>query len=268
MKRNWIAIVLLLVMLTSLAVPAAAEETPVLGYVTDQPGLLTMEQWTELTQRSRNIEKAYGCAVYLVILEDYTSFGSTPRDAAKYIYKTYDLGCGEDKNGIMLMLSMADRDFWLLAYGDAANRALTDHGRKKMEETFLPYFGKDDWYGGADSYYTVAEQYLKLAAEDTPFDKNTDPDEKNNPLFSYGIGLLVGVAAALTVCFVFKSQMNTAVHQTTAGQYVPEDGITIRNRTDRYTHSTVQRVKIEKHDSSSGGTTVDRDGFSGSGGKF
>lgn len=267
MKRKWIALVLLTLMLTSLAVPVRAEETVTFGYVTDQAGLLTMDQWTELTKRSQSLESTYGCAVYLVLLEDYKSFGSTPEKAAKYLYETYDLGCGADKNGIMLMLSMADRDFWLLGHGDTANKALTDHGRKKMQKAFLPCFGDDDWYGGAESYYTVAEQYLKLAAEGTPFDKDTDPDEKNNPFLSYGIGLLVGVAAAFTVCFVFKSQMNTAVHQSAAGQYVPEDGIAIRNRTDRYTHSTVQRIKIEKDDSS-GGTTVDQDGYSGSGGKF
>lgn len=52
----------------------------------------------------------------------------------------------------MLALSMAERDFQMLAHGDTANAAFTDYGKYIMQDEFLDNFREDDWYGGFADY--------------------------------------------------------------------------------------------------------------------
>ena len=101
-----------------------------LGYVTDTVGLLTQEEQRELETTAAQLAERYGCGVYVIIVDDYTDYtnGST-RDFAKETYINYDLGVGEDKNGILLVLSISDRDYYLLTKGDIANAAFTDYGQ-------------------------------------------------------------------------------------------------------------------------------------------
>ena len=56
-------------------------------------------------------------------------------------------------------LSMAERDFQMLAHGDTANAAFTDYGKYIMQDEFLDNFREDDWYGGFADY---------IAARPTP----------------------------------------------------------------------------------------------------
>lgn len=236
--------------------------------VQDAAGLLTAQECGELEQQAREIGNQYQCGVYITILDDYQNYASTIRDCAKEIYKQLDLGYGSGKDGVMLTLSMADRDYWLLTYGDVGNTAFTDYGKDKLAEEFLDNFSNDDWYGGFTDYLDACAAYLQAARDGTPVD--VDSDSEPTPmgtriLMSYGIALLVGIGIALSVCLVLKSGMKTAVAAVRAEEYVPNGGVDIRVREDHFVNTTVTRRKIEKE---SGGTTIDRDGFSGSGGKF
>jgi uncharacterized protein len=52
----------------------------------------------------------------------------TPYEYAKSVYQENALGYGTEKSGIILMLSMTDRNYALIAYG-YGNTVFTDHGR-------------------------------------------------------------------------------------------------------------------------------------------
>ena len=83
------------------------------GYVNDAVGLLSLDEQQELETTAAQLAERYGCGVYVIIVDDYTDYtnGST-RDFAKETYINYDLGVGEDKNGILLVLSISDRDYY------------------------------------------------------------------------------------------------------------------------------------------------------------
>ena len=139
-----------------------------------------------------------------------------------------------------------------------------------MAEVFLDNFAEDDWVGGFSDYLEECETYLRSAKEGTPVDVEAKADLSLGMriLRAYGIALGAGLLIALAVCLVFRAQMKTAVEATAAEEYVPNGGVDIRLREDRFLNTTTSRRKIAKESSSGGGTTVDRDGYSGSGGKF
>ena len=282
------AICILALLLLSLCLPVSAGDAASLGYVTDLAGLLTEEQAAELEAEAARIADTYGCGLYILTVQDFTDYarsGDDCFDFAMSVYGTYELGVGPEKNGQLLVLSMAERDYAICAYGDAAHRAFTDYGKEQLEQEFLDDFARDDWYQGFSDYLTYGEAYLSAAARGEPVDVTdngygrydgdgyTSYQEKQPPsplACVFFIGILPA-AVALIVCLILKGKMKTAVLQKNADAYIRPNGLLLRTRIDQYTHTTEHRERINTDSHSgghSGGTTVNSSGFSGHSGKF
>lgn len=269
MKRRVLSLFALLAMLMTLCAPAlaAAFEEAELDFVTDAAGILTEEALSELEQRAAEISQRYQCGVYVVVLDDFTSYVSDADayEAAKAIYQEYKLGFGEERSGELLLLSMAERDYALIAFG-YGNTAFTDYGKNVLSDAFLDDFGDDDWYGGFSDYLEESEAMLAAAQSGEPLD--VDSGGSVSGAAAFGCSLLPGFALALLITFCVKRvQMHSVAGKTEANAYVLPGSVEITGRQDFFTHTTEVRRKIEQSDSGSG-TTIDSDGFSGGSGKF
>ena len=264
--KKWISLTAALVLLAVLCLPVLAAE-PRLDHVTDAAGLLTDEQWETLEDKAQLISKQYQCAVYIVTLDDFTNYAATDSvyEAAKAIYREYDLGWGQDNSGVLLLLSMAERDYSLITYG-YGNTAFTDFGKDKLADTFLDDFAEDDWYAGFEDYLEKSESMLKSARAGRPLDADNDPLVRfGGLLISVGLGCL----CAFLICCPLWARMKSVSVKTEADAYIRAGSVAFTAREDHFTHTTQTRVKIEKSSGGgSGGTTVDSDGFSGISGKF
>lgn len=83
------------------------------------------------------------------------------------------------------------------------------------------------------------------------------------------IAMIFPLGISAFICLILYHQMKTARQKTEADEYMP--GFTLRVKRDRYTHTTRERTydPPQKESSSSGGSSVDSDGFGGSsGGSF
>ena len=100
--------------------------------------------------------------MYIVTVEDFTDYSDTyyVKGFGEELFSSYDLGLGDDNCGILLILSMAERDYGLVAHGDFANAAFTDYGKDKLSEAFLDDFGDDNWYSGLSDYLDKSESML------------------------------------------------------------------------------------------------------------
>ncbi len=235
-----------------LALPAMAQDVPYGGdlyFITDEPGLLTDDQWEALEERAEAISMDYDCGVYVIAVYDYQEFGSTVERACDRIRKDYALGCGEDQNAIILLLSMEERDYTLRTYGDMTADGITEYGMDLLVDSFLDYLGDDDWYRAFSGYLDQSELLLEAAQEGEPMDKPLSARLAG----SYGVALVIGTVMALIVCTVLKSRMKTAVKATSASAYVAPSGVQLQVRDDVYTHTTRTQRKIEKSGSSGGG---------------
>lgn len=133
-----------------------------MDYVLDLAGLLTYDQWKTLETRAVEISAQYGCGVYAVTVEDYADYGSSIESVIQDAYHQLELGEGSGNDGVILMLSMADRDFATFVYGDQTEYAFDDYGLKQMEGSFLDNFADNDWYGGFSDYLEECGAYLAL----------------------------------------------------------------------------------------------------------
>ena len=125
-------ILLLAIMLLS-GTSAMAESTQELPYyVSDTAGLTSSDQWQKLESAAESVSERYGCGVYVVTLQDFRDYGSysSIRSFSEDFYNRYRMGLGQNRNGILLVLSMAERDYCLIAYGSDAHYAFTDYGKE------------------------------------------------------------------------------------------------------------------------------------------
>ena len=290
---KWI-IMLCMVMLLAIPVEAASEEvitsletettetendwmneSPQLDHVTDAVGLLTDEQWQELELQARAIEEQYGFSVYAVAVNDFCDYtDGSVQDAAEEIYKTYSLGAGSEKDGVMLLLSMNDRDFSLITHGSYGNYAFNDEGRVYLTEYFLDDFAENDWYAGFEEYISWSGSYLEAAKTGEPYSDANVPMSDSERLAAIGMYaaaiLLIPLVIAAIYVGVLTSKMKSVAEATKASAYVAGN-LKLNSKVDRFTHRTETRTKIEKDSDSSSGSRSSSggsSGFSGTSGKF
>ena len=234
-----------------------------MNYIFDLSDQLSYEEWAELEARAADISQRHGCGVYAAFVDDFTEYGGG-NDVYKTTYQLYhasELGMGADRDGIIILLSMDDRDYAMFVYGDHAEYAFDRYGQKELEDAFLGYFGDNDWYGGVSHYLDTCDEYLTRAEEGKPVRKNTLP--------MYIIVVAASCAIAGGICLMLKWKMKTVHQKAEADEYVAAGGLNLTKQYDRYTHTTETRRKIhDDSDSDSGTSSCSGGGGSGRSGKF
>ena len=263
MKRL-ISILVAVFLLALLVIPVSGAETPE-ACVYDGEMLLTDEEYWTLEDYAQEISDLRQCAVYFVSVEDYRDYGDGDIfNVARQIFLDNDFGMGEGKDGVMLILSMADRDYSLIVHG-FGETALTDYGREYICEHFLDDFADDDWFHGVYDYLSYTDDLLSQAREGKIYDRYN--------WITGGVlwvwSLILGVVISLIVCTVQRAMMRKKVHEQTGALGYVQGDVHITRKRDVYSHTTEVRRKIEKKDSgSSGSHSHSSDGFSGTSGKF
>lgn len=266
MKRLLSMIILTLTLCGTLPSPALAADV---GYggplVSDGARCLTDEESFALENIAMELSQRYRCELYIVTMDD---MGTEDAYAfAKDLYREQGMGFGPDKSGLLFLLSMARRDYALVAYG-YGNTAFTDYGKDVLlERHVLPRLAEDRYYDAFRAYLNTSGEYLAMAREGTPFDVDTDPEQgRTRFLIKLGVTLLLPLLIAGAVCLLWLKRMRTARPARAADQYIPADGFRLTGREDTFLFRTETRRTIEKK--SLGGVTIDKDGFSGRSGKF
>ena len=234
-----------------------------MNYIFDLSDQLSFEEWAELEARASDISQRHGCGVYVAFVDDFTEYGGG-NDVYKTTYQLYhanELGMGENRDGIIILLSMDERDYAMFVYGKNAERAFNKYGQEQLESEFLGYFTENDWYNGAVRYLDVCDEYLTLAEEGHPV--------RRNMIGIYAIVAAASCVLSLGICVILKMSMKTVYKKAEANEYVTANGLHLTQEYDRYTHTTETRTKISS-DSDSGGSTSSCSGGGGSGrsGKF
>lgn len=251
-KRVW-KLLLVLALLACLSVCVFAESQ--LWHITDDAGVLTAEQNTQLEDYAQSVSARYGVGVYIVTIPDHSVYSDSVFDTAWSIYHDYTLGEGDDRDGAILLISVEPREFATFFYGPQAEYAFDKHGQASLEDYFVDDLRADDWAGAMQHFISGCEDYLERAAQGHPV--------RRNPT---GTLLLIAGCSmffALMICLILKRKMKSVRAGTQANAYVSGD-LALTASHDQYTHTTETRTKIEKN-SDSGSSSHAESGGGGSG---
>lgn len=259
MKRRifctWIA-VLLAVCFT---VPVFAARNTF--FVTDDCGLLTGEQNDQLEQLATRISRQHQFGVYVAVIEDFKPSGYTYlRDYGERLYKDRSYGYGENNSGILLILSMADRDYSMVLPTSEYNAVFTERGLDRLEESVVSRLSRNDYYGAFGTFIQMCDEYLTAYENGSP----VGADEG----LPVAVAVIPGAIAALIVGLCMAAPMHSAGKKRDADLYVAEGGLKLYRRSDMFLHRSVVRTPRQTQSSSGSSTHHSSGGFSSRSGKF
>ena len=129
MKKRLYIILFTLILSTMCVMPVFAQNE-MAAYVVDDAELLTDSEESSLNETLKEISNRQNCQVVVV-----TTNSLDGKSTEAYADDYYDYnGYGED--GIVLLVSMEDRDYWMSTHGFAI-RAFTDAGIEYIQNKFL-----------------------------------------------------------------------------------------------------------------------------------
>lgn len=243
MKKRIAAFLLVCLLALSLAPAALAGGTQ--PYIMDNAGILSSTESYTLEKEAENIAQRYGVGVYILTVNDYSLIDARGAYEAAYsFYHSRSLGAGADRNGVLLLLSMSDRDFADFFYGSYVDYAFDSYGRDQVKDSYLDDLRQNDWYGAFSDYLATCGEYLALAAEGHPV--------RRSPALYIGISCAAALLIAFLVCTALKAKMKSVYVQARADNYA-SGSLRLARQTDRFTHRTETRRKIEPPKPSGGG---------------
>ena len=192
----------------------------------DFADLLDDGQKEELEAKLDQVSEDYGCDV--VVVTEETLDGAVPQDYADDFFDYNDYGMGEDKSGILFLITMSERKWCISTHGEAI-QIFTDAGQEYMTDNF-------------GSYLSDGEYYVENLPEETiPF------------YMIFLISLVVGFVIALIVTGVMRSRMKTVHMKPDAADYMKDGSLHINRSRDIFLYHQVTRTAKPKEESSGGG---------------
>lgn len=240
------------------------QETYFDGWVQDDAGLLTPDEENALESECRRLFKIYGTGVYIVTTPNFG--GGDIKDWQRRIFTQYELGADCDGSGVMLAISMAERDWGLVGFGSAQG-AFSTYARERLGELILDDLSDGEFYEAFSGYLSIAEDYLAAAEEGKPYTEQHRYREGWRFPVIFGVSFLLSLGISAAVVIAWKKGMNTRVRQNDAMEYLKAGSFYLSNKSDLFLYHTVSRTKKpEQH--SSGGSGSMRSDSSGTSGKF
>ena len=256
--KRFAALLAALVLAFCLSIPAFAAAP----LVRDEMGLFDADTYSQLEASAEAASDGHDCDVYFLVVD---SIGDTDqRQYAKDYYLANGLGSGSEQSGILFLLAVGSRKYVTITYGEGVT-AFTDYRIEQQEDEIVPELSDEEWADAAYTYIDMCDDALDYYADyGEPIDVDNDIG-----LEDLLIAMIFPLGISAFICFILYRRMKTARKKTEADEYMP--GFTLRVKRDRYTHTTRERTydPPKKESNSSGGSSVDSDGFGGSsGGSF
>lgn len=246
----------------------AAEESHPMRLV-DYAGLLEDDEAETLEKKLDQISEDYDCDVVIVTEESIN--GARPMDYADDFFDYNDYGMGADKSGILLLLTMEERQWRMSTHGDAI-QIFTDAGQEYISDRFVSSLSDAEYYEGFTEFADLCEEFIVQAQNGKPYDSGNLPEESQPFYITLLIALVTGFVLAVIVSVVMRSQMKTVHMKANASDYMKAGSLHINRSRDMFLYHHVMRTAKPKPQNSGGGSSTHTSSsgqtHGGSGGSF
>ena len=249
---------ILFLLILSLLCGTAAVAHGYTSRVVDDAALLTGEQTQELAAIADQLSRKHNADI-VILTVDSLGYKSAESFADDY-YDDHGYGTGSDHTGILLLLSMEDRDWAISTCGDCI-RIFSDRQLDQIFENIRPYLSDDDYYSAFSMYLHLVDKRFESYAEGN---KVTFFDV----ILRFMIALAIGAAAGGISLAVMRSKMNTAKRQSGAGNYVVDGTFRLYRQQDIYLYSRTSRTRKQQSSGSSTHRSSSGRSHGGRSGKF
>ncbi len=258
--RSLCAALAALVLLLALAVPAFAAEN---GFADlyyrmhDSAEVLTEDENTKLEASLEELSVRQSFDVVIATIDSLEGEGCTSMEEyADDLYDYCQFGYGENRDGVLLVVSIGDRKWHISTCGYGIT-AFTDAGIQYLGEQMTPDMADGDYAAAFHTFIKWTDAYVTAAREGHPYDVDNMPKEPFSIVY-LGVALLIGLVTALIVTGVMKSRLKSVAPQRDAADYVRQGSMKLTNQRDLFLYRDVHRTERPKASSSgdSGGSST------------
>ena len=267
MKKRLTISALVLLLIFALALPTlAADVPPTSGQAAQQrlyPLLVDDAQLLSDTEEARllatleeiSARQKMDVAVITVAQLD----GRTVEAYTDDFYDYFGYGQQNTRDGVMLLLSMGERELHMTAVGRGI-RAFTDAGRAYiLDECVMPLLSDGAYAEAFGEFAAQCDAFITQAKTGEPYDGSFMPKGEFKPLGFIWLILAVAAGAIITasVSGRLKKQMKSVERQRAAASYAVDGSLAITGRYDQFiTTRRTQTPRAKSSGSSSTGSTT------------
>ena len=258
--RSLCAALAALMLLFALAVPAFATENGFadLYYrLNDSAEVLTEDENSKLEASLEELSVRQNFDVVIVTIDSLESVDYTGMEEyADDLYDYGQFGYGENRDGVLLLVSTGDRKWHISTCGYGIT-AFTDAGIQYLGEQMTPDMSDGDYAAAFRTFIRWTDAYVTAAHEGHPYDVDNMPREPFSIVY-LGVALVIGLVTALIVTGIMKSRLKSVAPQRDATNYVRQGSMKLTNQRDLFLYHEVHRTERPKESSSgdSGGSST------------
>ncbi len=242
----------------------------------DDADVLTNDEEEELLNKLDEISERQ--KVDVVVVTAKALEGRSAMEAADDLFDYCGYGFGQERDGLLFLISMEERD-WHISTRGYAITAFTDAGLDFIAEQFLDDL-KEGYYASAFTTYAEwCDNFITQAKTGEPYDVDNLPKLPFSVLGFAVLSLAVGFFIALIATGIMRSQLKSVYKQRKGDEYIKKDSLKLTKTDDLFLYKEVQRKLKPKDDppkssgsSSSGGSATHTSSsgatHGGTGGKF
>lgn len=232
----------------------------------DDGQLLSSYEEAALTEQLDRVSQAHQLDVVIVTAD--TLNGKSPRAYADDYFDYNGYGLGQDRDGILLLVSMEDRD-WYISTSGYGIRAFTDAGIEYIGDRIVPDLSDGEYADAFEDFIELCDEFITRAKTEGPYDIHNLPKEPFNVGTSLLVALVVGAVITLIVMLILKGQLKSVKAQSAAADYIKQNSMRLTDSSEFFLYHTVSKVAKPK-DNGGSGTHRASSGRShgGGGGKF
>lgn len=275
MRKRITAVLLIVLLCFSFRIAVMAQEETNVSSVNelrlvDMANLLRESDKKELLVLLNEISQRQQLDIVVVTVESLN--GKTPMEYADDFYDENGYGFGAEKDGVLLLISMEERD-WRIATTGYGITVFTDAGITYISEQILPALGDGDYVGAFRTFVQLCDAFIMQAKEGEPYDTGNFPKVP----FPFGmnvcIALAVGFVFAIITTTIMKSSLKSVRFQPAATDYVRSGSMKITDSRELFLYAHINRVERQKESDAQGGGSTTHTSSSGTthgggGGKF
>lgn len=252
-------------------------EERLLPRLVDDAYLLSEYEYQSLLDKLDRISEREQFDIVIVTTDSLGGYTSTQYADDFYDYNGYGMGAGYD--GILLLISMEERDWAISTHGFGVT-AFTDAGQKRLVDQFIGDLSDGNYFSAFNKFADTSQNYIIQAKTEKPYDspnlpKNELPSqlpERELSPYLPVITTAIGVVIAFIITSIMALQLKSVRMQTAAGNYIKDNSLKIIESRDVFLYANLSKTKIQKAQSSSSGSSTHRSSsgrtHGGSRGKF
>lgn len=234
--KKLVSLFLALILCLSLTVFAGAAEEEFLIY--DEANLLTYQQEHSLNEKLTAISRQHNAQIFVVTV---ASLDVDVDDFVEYLYDSAEMGYGENRDGVLLLVCMDPREYRILSNG-FAGRAITVSEIETIGSIIQPDLSDGDFAAAFQNFAEECDYYLGGYLNGFPYDFS------GSLIIALIVGLLVGIIGSA----ILKGQLKSVRQQNHASAYVKSGSMQVTTHNDFFLYRNITRTR--KASSSSSGS--------------